>query len=176
MTVYIDLIFFENVILNFIILLATALISKSKIKFWRLLLSSIIGSVYAILEYIIVLNKLQSIFFKLIISIMMVLIAFKKTKIKMFLKNIGAFYLTSFTFGGTAFMFLFFIKPQNLIFESGHFTGVYPIKMAVLGGIFGFFFVVGVQKILKRKFIKVCDIEIVYKGKVVKTKALMDTR
>ena len=37
MTIYIDVIFLENMILNFIILYATGIISKSKVKIWRIL-------------------------------------------------------------------------------------------------------------------------------------------
>ena len=40
MTIYIDIIFLENFILNFIILYATGLISKSKIKLWKILMRS----------------------------------------------------------------------------------------------------------------------------------------
>lgn len=38
MTIYIDVIFFENMILNFIILYATGIISKSKVKIWKIAL------------------------------------------------------------------------------------------------------------------------------------------
>lgn len=36
MTIYIDVIFAENFVLNFIILYATGLISKSKLKIWKI--------------------------------------------------------------------------------------------------------------------------------------------
>ena len=36
MTIYIDVIFMENIVLNFIILYATVLISKSKFKIWKI--------------------------------------------------------------------------------------------------------------------------------------------
>lgn len=35
MTIYIDVVFIENFMLNFIILYATGLISKNKIKLWK---------------------------------------------------------------------------------------------------------------------------------------------
>ena len=46
MTVYIDIIFLENLIINYIILYATGIISKAKIKQLRIILSSIIGATY----------------------------------------------------------------------------------------------------------------------------------
>lgn len=36
MTIYIDVIFLENLVLNFIILYATGLISKSYFKLWKI--------------------------------------------------------------------------------------------------------------------------------------------
>lgn len=36
MTIYIDVIFMENLVLNFMILYATGLISKSKFKIWKI--------------------------------------------------------------------------------------------------------------------------------------------
>lgn len=43
MTIYMDIVFLENFILNFIILYATGLIAKSKIKFWKIGFRKYIG-------------------------------------------------------------------------------------------------------------------------------------
>lgn len=40
MTIYIDVIFLENLVLNFIILYATGLISKSNTKLWKITIRS----------------------------------------------------------------------------------------------------------------------------------------
>lgn len=107
----------------------------------------------------------------------MVLISFENTKIIVFFKNLVFFYLTSLTFGGAAFMFIFFINPQNAVLEEGHFLGTYPIKMAFLGGILGLILIVIVSKIIKDKFKDlICDLEICYKGKKIKIKTLVDSR
>jgi hypothetical protein len=50
------------------------------------------------------------------------------------------FYLVSFTFGGVAFMLLFFLKPDEIIYEDGHLIGTYPIKIALLGRRFWFYY------------------------------------
>ena len=53
MTVYLDIIFCENILMNYIILFATLVIIKIKNKRQkiRLIISSIIGSAYAIIVY-----------------------------------------------------------------------------------------------------------------------------
>ena len=178
MTVYLDVVFFENVVFNYIIILSTALISKSKINTKRIILSSMIGGVFAILNYMVSLHIFVSIVLKVIISIIMILIAFGDYNIKKVFKQITFFYLVSFTFGGIAFMLLFFVNPNNIIVDGNHFVGTYPIKMAVLSGGIGFIIISVVAKIIKDKISKkimICELEIFYNGKVKKIKTMLDT-
>lgn len=42
MTIYLDIVLFENIILNYIILLSTAIISKAKISTLRIFSSSLV--------------------------------------------------------------------------------------------------------------------------------------
>ena len=51
-TIYIDIVFLENLIMNSIIIYATSIILKLKPKMIRVVISSAIGSVYAIITYI----------------------------------------------------------------------------------------------------------------------------
>ena len=176
MTIYIDIVFLENLLLNYIILLATAIIGKSKIKFFKFFLASSFGSLYAILNYIIDLNMLANFLLKVFISIFMILLSFDNKKIKVFFKNLIMFYLTSFTFGGAAFMLLFFVNPESIIYEEGHFVGTYPIKIAIYGCILGFIIIFIVAKVIKSRISNtLCDLEIVFEGKTLKLKTLIDS-
>ena len=108
----------------------------------------------------------------------MVLISFGDYKIKKILRELMFFYLTSFTFGGIAFMLLFFINPNNLIIEDNHLVGTYPLKVTVLAGGFGFIVITIIANIIKSNLSKrsmICDLEIFYKGKYKKIKSMLDT-
>lgn len=178
MTIYLDIVFFENFILNYIIILSTAIISKSKIKLTSIMLSSTIGGIFSILNYLMNINSLENMILKIIISILMMLIAFNDYKIKKLIKQLLFFYLVSFTFGGIAFMLLFFIKPQNIIMKSNHLVGTYPIKITILAGILGFVVIFLIEKIIKDRLNKksmICDLEIFYDGKIRKIKTMIDT-
>ena len=118
MTIYIDIIFLENLFMNYIILFATGTILKYPIKIIRTLISSIIGSIYAIISYMAILEIYSNIILKMILSIAMIYIAFGSNTFKQFFKQIIIFYLTSFTFGGIAFAFLYFINPQNILMKK----------------------------------------------------------
>lgn len=178
MTIYLDIVFFENVFLNFIIILSTAIIGKTNISFIRIFLSSVIGGLFAIFNYIIHINSILGIIFKIIISIIMMIIAFPKCNFRKKIKQLMFFYLVSFTFGGIAFMLLFFINPKNIIIRSNHLVGSYPIKIAIISGIIGFIIFFAISKIIKNNFTKksiLCEIEIFYNGNVQKIKAMLDT-
>ena len=118
MTIYIDIIFLENLFMNYIILFATGTIVKASTKIIRTFISSTIGSIYAIVSYMSVLEIYSSIFLKITLSIAMVYISFNGKTLKQFLKQLIIFYLTSFTFGGVAFAFLYFVNPQNISMKN----------------------------------------------------------
>lgn len=178
MTIYVDIVLFENIILNYIILLSTAIISKAKISTFRILLSSLVGGVFSILNYIVNINTVLEVLLKFVISIILILIAFQDYKFKKILKELIFFYLTTFTFGGIAFMLLFFINPNNLVIKDNHFVGTYPIKVAVLAGGLGFIIITIVAGIIKSNLNKkamICDLEIFYNGRYKKLRTMLDT-
>lgn len=178
MTIYLDVVLIENLCMNFIILFATSYLLKIKSRFWRLLISSFIGGAYAILAYMEIFEAMSNVFVKVILSIVMVGIAFLPKNVKILLKQLAIFYFISFLFGGCAFALLYFIKPQDILMKNGLLVGMYPLKVAVLGGLVGFIVVGIVFKIVKTKFTKkdmFCDIEVhAFEGKI-KTRALIDT-
>lgn len=118
MTIYIDIIFLENLFMNYIILFATGIIVKTPIKIIRTLISSIIGSLYAVIAYMSILQIYSNTILKIILSISMVYIAFNSKNLKTFIKQLIIFYLTSFTFGGVAFALLYFVSPQNILMDK----------------------------------------------------------
>ena len=135
MTIYIDIIFLENLFMNYIIIYATGIIVKAPIKIIRTFLASGIGGVYAILSYMSMLEICSNLFLKIALSVVMVYIAFNPKNKKVFFKQLMIFYLTSFTFGGVAFALLYFVSPQKILMEKGVLIGTYPIKMVLAGGI-----------------------------------------
>ena len=177
-TVYIDLIFFENLIMNSIIIYATAILLKIKPKIWRVLISSSIGGAYAIVIYISKFKVYESIILKIILSIIMVYIAFNPQNMKKLWKQVLIFYLTSFVFGGAALYLIYFIKPQNILIKNGLFAGEYVLKTILLGAIMGLVIIKVSIKIIKTKIRPkdmYCRIKIKLNGKEVQTNAMIDT-
>lgn len=178
MTIYLDVILMENLCMNYIILFATGLICKQNIKQFRIITSSMLGGLYAILSFIPILEIYSNLICKIIISITMVYIAFNPKNFKILIKQLILFYLVSFAFGGSAFFLLYFIRPQDILIRNGYLTGTYPLKIALLGGIVGFIIVNIAFKIVKSKISKkdmFCDIDIFFNEKSKTIKAMIDT-
>lgn len=118
MTIYIDLIFLENIFMNSIIIYATAIILKKEIKILRILCGSIIGAIYACIYYISNMEIYSNILLKIILSLVIVYISFNSKGLKGFCRELLIFYLTSFTFGGVTFALLYFISPGDILFQN----------------------------------------------------------
>ena len=178
MTFYIDIIFLENMIMNYIILFTTGLIIKINIKQIRIILAGILGSIYSIMSYISEIGIYMNQITKLILSITMVYIAFNPQTIKKLIKEILIFYLTSFCFGGAAYYLLYYISPNKINNINGVLIGSYPIKIAVLGGILGFIIINISFKIVKTRISKnsiFYNVEIVIDNKSCIVKLILDT-
>lgn len=178
MTIYIDVVLIENLIMNYIILLATGLILKIKIKHIRLIIGSLLGAIYTIIGYMGILEIYSSFILKIILSIMIVYIAYYPQTLKKMWKELLFFYLTSFVFGGVAFSLIYIVKPQEIIMKNGLFLGTYPLKTVILGAIVAFVIIITAFKIIKSKISKkdlICEITVEIEEKKIITKALIDT-
>ena len=178
MTLYIDLILLENIIMNYIILLATGMICKTNIKYIKILLSSIVGAIYAIITYVVELSIYTNQLTKILISMSMIYIAFNPINIKVIIKQLTIFYLTSFCFGGASYYLLQNINPNLIKSVNGVLVGTYPIKIAILGSILGFFVINISFKIIKSRLTKkdmFYNVDIYYKEKKSSIKVILDT-
>lgn len=178
MTIYIDIVFFENLIMNSIILIATGIILKQKLSWIRILLASSLGAIYSILSYISELKIYSNFILKIILSILIIYIAYNPQTIKKLWKSILIFYLTSFVFGGAAFALIYIVKPQEILMKNGLFLGTYPLKTVILAAVVAFIVLVVAFTIVKSKISKkdmFCDIEIELNSKKIETRAMIDT-
>lgn len=178
MTIYIDIVLIENLIMNYIILFTTAVVLKIKVNHIRLILASLLGAGYSIIAYMGIIKVYSSIILKIILSVLIIYIAFNPQNIKKMCKDLLLFYLVSFVFGGAAFALIYIIKPQNILMKNGLFLGTYPLKTVMLGAVAAFCIIIGAFAIIKNKISKkdmFCEIEILINQKKIKTKAMIDT-
>ena len=178
MIIYVDVVLLENIVMNYIILMATGIIVKAKRSAIRIFLASLMGAVYAIVSLMNMLEMYASIYMKILLSVVMVYISFKPRTWKILIKEILIFYVTSFVFGGCAFCLLYVIRPQDIFMRNGVYTGTYPIKIALLSAIVGYIIVTIAFKMVKSKISKkdcFCEIKLTVLGKEKTFTAIIDT-
>ena len=164
--------------MNSIILYATAILLKVKPKLISIIISSAVGSIYAIITYMIQLPLYTSIIAKIILAVVMVYIGFNPQSTKKMWKQVLIFYLTSFVFGGVSLYLIYFIRPQEALIKNGMFVGTYVLKTIFLGAILGTVIIIIAFKISKNKMTKkdiLCQTKIKLEGKEITLNTMLDT-
>lgn len=178
MTIYIDVVLIENLLMNYIILFATGVILKIKIKHIRLILASLVGAIYTIIAYISALRIYSNIFLKFILSLIIIYIAFNPKSVKKLFKFTLIFYLTSFVFGGAAFALIYIVKPQEILKNNGLVLNTNSLKTIFISAIIAFAIIIIGFKVVKNKISAkdmYCNINIILNQKEIETKAMIDT-
>lgn len=167
---YIDVAVFENILMNYIILILTAKILNLKYKNYKLFFSSVVGAVYFILMLLPNLGFLQKFSTKIVLSVFLVIIAYTPSKLKQFFRILITFYVISFAFGGAAIA-LFYLTDANTLRNSG-------IYYSVMGAVFACICIINTIKYLQSKLNKSklnVKIIITVDGKSIQLNALIDT-
>ena len=178
MTIYVDVVLIENLLMNYIILFATGVILKVNIKHMRLVLASLIGAIYTIIAYMSAFKIYSNIGLKFVLSVIMIYIAFNPKSVKKLFKFTLIFYLTSFVFGGAAFALIYIVKPQDILRNNGLILNSDSLKVIFISAIIAFVIIIIGFKVVKNKISAkdmYCHINIKSNHKEIETKAMIDT-
>lgn len=117
MKIYLDLIFFLNFVFDFLLLTTVSLLLKRNIKWYQLLLGSLIGA-FSIFILFIEVNNLTLFIFKFIISIIMTIATFSYKDMKYTFYNFLYLYIVSLFLGGTLYLLniQYSYKNNGLVF------------------------------------------------------------
>lgn len=180
MTAYIDMIILENLIMNVIILNTTAKLLNRSVKKRRIIISSLIGTLYVFTLCFNCNNLLLNIS-KIVMGITLVKICFGSAHVNQILKETIVFFFTSFVYAGCALAFMHIAKPKVVYIVNGIIIGgEYIFEIAVLSAVVGMLLIKSSIKLIKLKshFNRrnmICNIEIFHKNRRIKLKALLDT-
>ena len=150
MTVYIDLVCIINFIYDFLILLTVSFTLKRNRKIYNYILSSLIG-VLSIFLLFLKINNIILFLLKILISVIMVIVAFGYKSIKYTISNIIYFYMTSIVLAG----FLYLIKGNSCNFNLNY------IVLLIIGPIILFIYYKSNKK-LKNTYSDYYKIKIVF--------------
>lgn len=180
--VYLDSLFLENIVMNYLILLLTAKFSKSNTSNLRLFLGALVGAIYVV---VLVLMPGVKVYYttaaKIILSLVIIAVAFSPEKVGSFFKTLAIFYVATFIFAGAAFAFLYFNQGGGFV-RNGVFVGFKDRKMSwtiilqsvILVGIIVRIFMEIIQhRLMKEKLL--IPIKISFEDKIIDLAALVDT-
>lgn len=175
MKIYVDLILLLNFFLDFILLMGVNLSLRRNFGILRIMLSSFIGSLSVLLLFF-NLNSITLFLIKVLISIIMVFLAFGFKDIKYTLNNLLYLYLFSILLGG----FLYFVndslayKNIGLIFFHNGFS-INILLIIILAPLSVFLYIRNVRK-QKDELSKYYDVTITFlNGQVKRLTGFIDT-
>lgn len=176
--IYADVIFFENLVMNYFILWSTARLARIKFSKLKLLLAAVFGAIYAIGSYLPAYGYLYTFLVKVMFSLLIVVVAYTPNKIKEFLRVTGIFYVVSFVFGGAAFGLYYFINGLKATSQGISYISNFPVKTLLVSIAIAYIAVRYcwgyVQNKIKRERI-ITQLDISFERKNLMVNALIDT-
>lgn len=171
MTIYVDLVFLINLIMDFYILSGVKFLLKLDTKLIRILLGSLIGSLSLFLLFFHLSTILLNLF-KIIISLLMVLITFGKYK---FFNRLFYLYVVSIFLGGSIYLI-----NDSLEYKVSGFLFInngYSINLIILLIISPIIIYLYVKEFvsLKKKLNTTYNVTIKIKNKKIKLEGFLDT-
>ena len=180
MEIYIDILFMENIVMNYLILLLTAKFSKSRTSSLRLFLGAVVGASYVIILILFPSMKFYyTAFAKLILSLLIIAIAFSPERLITFAKTLAVFYVSTFMFAGAAFAFLYFNQKGGFVkngivyvFWDSKWTLLFisTITVGIIARVF--------WEVIHYKFVReglLVHLKISFESKMIDMAALIDT-
>ena len=174
MIVYVDLVFFINFMFDLILLITVKVVLKRNIKFIRIILGSLIGTLSIFLLFI-KLNTVTLFLFKILISIIMVTVTYGFKDKSYFIKNLIYLYFISIVLGGFLYYLNLEFSYKNIgivFFHNGY--SINFILLIILSPIILYFYI---KQNKELKFINnyYHQVEFIYKNKKYKYTSYLDT-
>ena len=178
MDVYVEQLLLENLIINYLILYATKVFTKSDTSKLRIFIASFIGSIYTLIIFLPSLMGALKIISKIIVAVIIIKIAFKPKCIRSFIKVIATFHLIAFTFAGLYLSLLYTSSIDTYVTDGVFYISDFKIKKLIIAIAFGWIILQLTFEYLKNKNMKADNIysfKIIFKNKQVNLKGMVDT-
>ena len=132
-----DVIWLDNLLVNFVVLRLTWKISGNNAPVWRLWCSACIGACYAILLILPGFSILSAVLLKIMLSLTMLLVGFRIRSFSEGLKLLACFYGVTFLMGGAAFGLYYFFNADIEVSKGIFIIKDFPIKIIIYSLVFG---------------------------------------
>lgn len=180
MEVFLDIIILENIVMNYMILLATSKFIRSRTSNFRLFAGAVVGALYVVLMVLLPGMKFfYTAFARILLSLVIVYVTYFPNKISTFLKTLAIFYVCTFVFAGAAFAFLYYNQNGGFVrngiiyvFWQSKWTVLF-LSIVMVAIILRIFWDVLQYKLVKERLFK--QLKIAFENKAIELSAIVDT-
>jgi len=175
--VYADILILINFFVNYLLLRADAVLNNFNFKVTRLIIASLIGSIFSLIIFIEDIPPILNIAIKLIYIILMLFSAFKIRSLKSFAKHFMTFIAINFIFAGIMLAINIFLFPNTSIYNNGIVYFDINIFTLSLISVLCYIIISVLSKFIKLKTPdkSIYTIRIKYNGKISEGCALFDS-
>ncbi|MCK9443049.1 MAG: sigma-E processing peptidase SpoIIGA [Tissierellaceae bacterium] len=173
-----EYLFIENFLVNYSIFLITKKVTKTDIKKRRILLASAIAGIYPFLLFtntrVIFTNSIV----KILVSILIVKLAYDARTVRLFVKQLVAFYTVSFVFAGASIGLYFLLSNIGEFPQSYGSFSSFPAKYLVSGIFLSGVMIKNIFQYYEEKNLKereIVQMQLFYKDNKVQVKLLNDS-
>lgn len=122
LTIYLDMVYLLNVLVDYLLLMLTARILKLTYKKWRLFFAASIGGMIVLFLFTPFASFVYHPLFKIGLSFLMIYIAFSFVSIGRFIHHVLTFYFMTFIVGGGMFALHFLFQTEVHVIEGMFYT------------------------------------------------------
>lgn len=175
--IYIDILVAVNLFINYFLLLAVSKFLSIPIKRPRLIAAASLGAAGSLSILLPEIPMPLSFLWKLLLSALIILAAYRYDGLKNFLRELAAFYVISFSFAGFMIALWYFLAPQGMIIKNSvvyfNISPLFLVGMTVVC----YFIIRLIHRITGRQAPEdlFCTIQIDMDGKTVSCSAKVDT-
>lgn len=177
MVVYADVLVTLNLFVNFFILQFTCRLCKESPRFGRIILAAMIGSGFSLYIFLPPTGMLVETVFRLVVSTLIVLLAFGFSSIKSLLRRVAVFFAVSFLYAGAMMGIWAIWKPNRLAINNGVvYVDISPIFL-IIATLISYTVLSAIRFFSAKQAYagKRCRLKITYGKKSVELTALVDT-
>ena len=177
MTLYADVLFAINFSMDFVSLFICAMIQHKRIEKKRILLASVLGGAYGVIDIILETNAIIGALISVFVSLLMCLIAFYEKKLKRLILSYIMFWATSTALGGImSLLYTFANKLLADIIASYSYQSAYNgARFFIIASISIIIGIIFSRIFTSKKDVKSTEIKITYQNKEYKLSALCDS-
>ncbi len=175
--IYVDVLIILNIYVTYFLIKATARFTHSSLKISRLVISSVVGSLFSLIIFIPDINYILMFLIKSAASFIIVFIGFNKTSFHNFIKLVVYFYVINFAFAGIIMGMKYLLNTRYICVNNTFMYIDFSTLNLVVFTAVSYFVICGVRFLIDRNTCSDGNYNVIIKNnnKIISLDGLADT-